>query len=89
MAIEEILKKILEKEDLDEDMKKSIEARLRGGLYVKGVTFDKLEMPDELRKAIIDYYAGRGFPLRLYEKYYLDKSLVIHPEPKQLIGGCY
>lgn len=47
-------------------------------LFVQGT--DDNNLSDELKKALDDYYAGRGIPLAILRKYYgLGESLTITP----------
>ena len=58
---------------------------LGDSVSVQGVTFDKIDWTgyEELGRAILDYYAGKGFPLEVWEKYFTG-SITIHPKPKYL-----
>ncbi|MBW2995188.1 hypothetical protein KY312_02460 [Candidatus Woesearchaeota archaeon] len=54
-------------------------------LVVKGVPFDQIQMPDEVRKAIIDYYKGKGMPIDILQRHYgFQKGISVEPDPKAI-----
>jgi len=65
-------------------MAKEVRRQETGGICMQGSdTMDS--MPEDLRQGIINYYGGKGMPLKVAEKYYgLRGSLVISPSPKDL-----